>query len=400
MRDRLAGVNCGKDSVTPRAYPVSKRQKLHENKAKAMVQHISDRVMVAGQSVERTTLSGLKSASAKSGVSFQYLLAKAAQESSLKADATADTSSATGLFQFTKGTWLDMMKRYGAQYGYGELAKNILTGAGGKSQVQDAAAETKILALREDPEASALMAAQYARDNAASLHETLGRGVDGPDLYLAHFLGATGAGLLLGADKDNPDKPAADFMPAAAKANRSVFFDHDGKARSAADVVKLVRDRFAAQMDRFAGTAKQVGAVETASADPVRAMPAVAALAALPQSRSPMINPLDLKGGAASSDPNKMMQSWFVMEQLAKLIALKPMAMGEAADPFKDNSVSSGGFQGGDWGAAMSKAFGRNLPADSPMAAIAKPLNHAARAYDAVKGQVAALLGNPKRKDT
>ena len=367
-----------------------------------MVQHISDQVMVAGQAVDRTTLSGLKNASAKSGVSFQYLLAKAAQESSLKTDATADNSSATGLFQFTKGTWLEMMKRYGAQYGYGDLAKKILTVAGGKTQVQDPAAEDKILALREDPEASALMAAQYARDNAASLHETLGRGVDAPDLYLAHFLGATGAGLLLGADKDDPDKAAASLMPAAAKANRSVFFDHDGKARSASDVVKLVRDRFAAQMDRFAGTAKQVGAKEIASVNPVQAMPAVAAIAAIPQGRSPVINPFDLKtfdfkGGASSGDPSRMMQSFYVMEQLAKLIAAKPMAMSEAPDSYLDNSVSSGGFQGNDWASAMSTAFSRDLPA----AAVApKPVNHAARAYDAVKAQVAALIGSPKRKDT
>ena len=68
------------------------------------------------------------------------------------------------------------------------------------------------------------MAAQYARDNATALHETLGRGVDAPDLYLAHFLGATGAGLLLGAAKDEPDKAAASLMPAAAKANPSVFY--------------------------------------------------------------------------------------------------------------------------------------------------------------------------------
>lgn len=243
------------------------------------------------------------------------------------------------------------------------------------------------------------MAAQYARDNAASLHEALGRGVDGPDLYLAHFLGATGAGLLLGADKTDPDRPAANLMSAAAEANRSVFYEHDGKARSASDVVKLVRDRFAAQMDRFAGTAKQVGAADTASADPVQAMSAVAAIAALPQGRSPMINPLDLKSGAASGDPNKMMQSWFVMEQLAKLIALKPMAMTESADSFKDNSVSSGGFQGNDWASDMSSAFSRNLPAGLPVT-VAKPMNHAARAYDAVKGQIAALISNPHREDT
>lgn len=42
-----------------------------------------DMVNVAGQTVDRATLTGLQKASQKSGVSFQYLVAKAAQESSL-----------------------------------------------------------------------------------------------------------------------------------------------------------------------------------------------------------------------------------------------------------------------------------------------------------------------------
>ena len=88
-----------------------------------MTREITDLLKIAGQSVERSTINGLKVASAKSGVSFQYLVAKAAQESGLKTDAQAATSSAVGLFQFTRSTWLDMLKHYGAQYGYGELAQ-------------------------------------------------------------------------------------------------------------------------------------------------------------------------------------------------------------------------------------------------------------------------------------
>lgn len=358
-----------------------------------MVHPLNDRITVAGQAIDRSTLNGLKTASAKTGVSFQYLLAKAAQESSLKTDAVADTSTAAGLFQFTKGTWLEMMKRYGAQYGYGDLVKKILTGASGKIQVADAATEDKILALREDPEASALMAAGYARDNAAALHENLGRGVDAPDLYLAHFLGATGASLLLAADKDDPDKTAASLMPAAAKANRGVFYTAEGKARTAGEVVELVRARFGAQMQRYAGAARQAGLPETATVEPVKPLPAVAVLR---KDSSPAIDPTNLKAGLASGDPNKMMQSWFVMEQLAQLIAAKPMAMSEASDPFLDNTVSSGGFQGKDWAAAMSSSFSRDLPA--PAAAV-KPQTHAARAYDAVKSQVASLLGQSRKRD-
>src|SRR3954471_16547707 len=111
-----------------------------------MVQNVADVVKIAGHNVERSTLTGLQNASQKSGVSFQYLVAKAAQESSLKTDAQADTSSAAGLFQFTRGTWLDMVKRFGPQYGYGDLAQKILLGGDGKATVQDRPTEQRILA--------------------------------------------------------------------------------------------------------------------------------------------------------------------------------------------------------------------------------------------------------------
>src|SRR5688572_14505019 len=110
-----------------------------------MVQNVADLVKVAGQTVERSTLAGLKVASAKSGVSFQYLVAKAAQESSLDPEAQATTSSAAGLFQFTRGTWLEMMQRYGSQYGYGDLAETISRTDAGKVTVKDAAAERRVL---------------------------------------------------------------------------------------------------------------------------------------------------------------------------------------------------------------------------------------------------------------
>ena len=105
-----------------------------------------DMVNVAGQTVDRATLTGLQKASQKSGVSFQYLVAKAAQESSLQTDAQADTSSAAGLFQFTRGTWLDMMKKYGALYSYGELAQKISINDDGKAVVRDAGARQRLMA--------------------------------------------------------------------------------------------------------------------------------------------------------------------------------------------------------------------------------------------------------------
>ena len=52
----------------------------------------------------------LNAAGDRSGVDFDYLLQTAMRESSLNPTAKAQTSSATGLFQFLESTWLQVMK--------------------------------------------------------------------------------------------------------------------------------------------------------------------------------------------------------------------------------------------------------------------------------------------------
>lgn len=365
-----------------------------------MVTPVSNLVNVAGQNVDRATLTGLQNASAKSGVSFQYLVAKAAQESSLKTDAEATTSSATGLFQFTRGTWLDMMKKYGALYGYGDLTQKISTGSDGKTVVTDPAAEKKLMSLRGNAEASALMAAEYARDNATTLHETLGRGVDAPDLYLAHFLGASGAGQLINAASSDPKTSAASILPAAAKANPSVFYTAEGRARSVADVVKLIRERFSGQMDRYADVAAAMtGENGEQTVAPERAAP-------LPTQFSDVRGALT-KVDTTRADVSKSMMSHFMMEELAKLIATKPMAMsdgsedGEEAD---ENTLSSNGLQGADWAAAMSRAVTKNgspTPDQDMMErTIAKGrAGEAKRTYDMLNAVPAVPFVAPRRED-
>lgn len=322
-----------------------------------MVQPLNDLVKIAGQSVERSTLSGLKVASAKSGVSFQYLVAKAAQESSLNPEAQASTSSASGLFQFTRGTWLDMMHRYGSQYGYGDLANKISVTDSGKAVVKDAQVERRLLDLREDPEASGLMAAAYAQDNAAALEDSLGRLPDSADLYLAHFLGASGAGMLLNAAQENPNAPAANVLPAAAKANRAIFYTPGGAARSTADVVALVRERFTTQLDRFADAAEPavpMQAPETAVAEAPRAKSRAASA-----SFATAMNRMAAKDGTT-----KKMVQMMVLEEMAKLIATQPMRMSDDEENEEDifgQKMTAAGFQGQDFAAALMKS--QNEPA-------------------------------------
>ncbi len=345
-----------------------------------MVQNVSDFVKIAGHTVERATLSGLKSASAKSGVSFQYLVAKAAQESSLKTDAMAKTSSAKGLFQFTQGTWLDMMDRFGERYGYGDLAAKISVGTDGKATVDDPIAKRRILDMRKDPEASALMAAEYALGNAQSLHNTLGRDPDAADLYLAHFLGASGSSRLLTAAADSPGASAASLLPAAANANTSVFYTPDGRARTVAEVAELVRGRFSDQMDRY----QDVASTWT---DQGATLPATQRTPA--RTSNTDFNALDFKGNMSGSNTYATAVSWVVLEEMAKLIASSPMNMFDSGenddesdkDPY---ATSSPGFQGQDFASALMQSVrASETSPNDPRRAPSPDHQRSAAAYEA-----------------
>jgi hypothetical protein len=136
-------------------------------------------------------------------------------ESNFRSDAHAGTSSAAGYFQFTGGTWRTMLNKYGAKYGI--------------------SMDTSPL----DPRANALMGAEFLRENQQTLTRRLGRPVTDTELYLAHFLGAGGATGLLKAPND---ANAAALFPAAASANKSIFYGPNG-ARSVAEVIALMNQK-------------------------------------------------------------------------------------------------------------------------------------------------------------
>lgn len=180
-------------------------------------------------------------ASAATGVDFDYLLAQAKIESNLDSNARARTSSASGLYQFISSTWLETLDRHGRTHGFG-WAEAAIVEQGGRATVGDPGLRAQIMALRFDPDASSLMAAELARDNAGELRGFLGREPDHAELYLAHFLGAGGAKSFLGALQDNPLAPAAALFPQPAEANPSIFYQ-GGRARSVGEVMDLVRGK-------------------------------------------------------------------------------------------------------------------------------------------------------------
>ncbi len=203
----------------------------------------------------------IASASASTGVDFQYLYKQAGIESGYNANAQASTSSASGLYQFTNQTWLGVLKAHGAEHGLSWAANAITRDANGHYSVSDDTTKQQILALRQSPETSAAMAGEYASDNKDILQAKLGRETNSTDLYMAHFLGPAGATRFLKAKDADPDQAAASVMPAAARANKWVFYDKAGNPRSLADVYA----RFAARFDQAAPAATGSSTVRMAS---------------------------------------------------------------------------------------------------------------------------------------
>ena len=186
----------------------------------------------------------IQKAAAVTGTSFHYLLATAKVESNLDPNAAAATSSAGGLFQFIEQTWLQTLKEAGPALGYERHAARIVQDESGLFSVADPAARAEILDLRRDPVANALMAGAFTQSNAAFLKERLGRKPTDGELYIAHFMGASGAARLIGEASSNPKSSAAALFPNAARANRSIFFDRSGKARNFADVAGVLAGKF------------------------------------------------------------------------------------------------------------------------------------------------------------
>jgi len=178
----------------------------------------------------------LHQAARATGADFQYLLDTATRESGLKTQAKSGTSSASGLFQFVDQTWMGLVKKYGAQYGLGAYSAAISKGADGRFKADNPAEQKAIIALKNDPRTSALMAGHYASDSRDRLEDRLGRDVGNGELYAAHFLGAGSASRLIQLNGSNPNASAAAAFPQAANANRSVFYHTDGSAKSVREV--------------------------------------------------------------------------------------------------------------------------------------------------------------------
>src|SRR6202521_1945748 len=206
----------------------------------------SNATATAGVDPSRVRIAGaIKQAASTTGTSFQYLLATAKMESNFNPTAGASTSSARGLFQFIDQTWLGTVKEAGTPLGYGKYADAISKTDSGSYSVSDPAARNAILKLRDDPAAASSMAAVLTQSNSFKLTGKLGRRPTDGELYMAHFMGVGGAAKLISNAEDNPQASGARLFPNAAAANRSIFYDRTGRARSVSEVYSVLSARYA-----------------------------------------------------------------------------------------------------------------------------------------------------------
>lgn len=207
------------------------------------------------------------------GVNPEHLKTVIAIESSFDPNAKAKTSSAAGLGQHVSGTWNELIGKYGSKYGLSSDASPF------------------------DPMASSLMTAEYIKQNT----KALGGNASATDIYMAHFLGAEGAKKFL---SSSPDEIAATVLPSAAKANKSIFYDSTGKARTISEVYSLMSEKVKTKL-------KSLGvAVSNVSSKVFDNTKKILTEQKPVQNTEPTKTTPDIKSNKPSQDPNIMTASY------------------------------------------------------------------------------------------
>ena len=182
-------------------------------------------------------------ASAVTGVDKNKLAALIGVESTFNPNAGNKRGSATGLGQFTKDTWDEMVKKYGKQYGIDANTSPT------------------------DPRANAIMTGLYYKQNEASMLKYKDK-VTEADIYSGHMLGPTGSYNL---HKMNGTDYPATSMRKAAKDNPEIFY-HNGdpsRPRTKDEIMALYESKIAnvKSTHGIGSTTATATAVATAATD-------------------------------------------------------------------------------------------------------------------------------------
>jgi len=290
-----------------------------ERGTKDMSVDTTNATAAAGVDPTRLKIAGsIKQAASSTGASFEYLLTTAKMESNFNPKAGASTSSAHGLFQFIDQTWLGTVKEAGSQLGYGKYADAISKDSSGGYSVSDPTARAAIMKLRDDPDAASSMAGVLSQSNSFKLTGKIGRRPSDAELYMAHFMGVGGAAKLISNAEDNPQASAARMFPNAAAANRSIFYDRSGQARSVSDVYSVLSSRYAGAANSsdartafaaLGGDPQKGIALASAVPTPALSIDNAAYLSSFPDSRA--VTPVSATSQTASAQPDPIFRSLF-----------------------------------------------------------------------------------------
>lgn len=148
-------------------------------------------------------------------------------ESGLRPDVKNARSSATGLYQFTSGTWNEVLTKYGPQHGIPE----------GTSP--------------KDPAANAILGAAYLSENRDNFKSNYGRDPELTDLYMGHFLGQSGRKKFIDGMQQDPNAPAVNFAsPRQVRANPEIFKREDGSYATLQEVYTKFSNKLGAVQDK------------------------------------------------------------------------------------------------------------------------------------------------------
>ena len=102
-----------------------------------------------------------------------------------------------------------------------------------------------IMKLRNDPEAASAMAAVLTQSNSFKLTGKIGRRPTDGELYMAHFMGAGGAGKLISNAENNPNASGARIVSQRRRGQPLDLLRQHGRARSVSEVYSVLNARYA-----------------------------------------------------------------------------------------------------------------------------------------------------------
>ncbi|WP_152562907.1 hypothetical protein [Serratia sp. Ag1] len=150
----------------------------------------------------------LTEAAKSAGVDPEIIVRMAYFESRFRTNVGPSTSTAYGLGQFTKGTWLDVLRKHGEKYGIKNAAQLTMAQA---------------LAYRDDARLQAAMLAEFTQDNIKRV-QGLGRKGNIADVYSLHNLGSGGGPKFLKALMENPNAKVSSVLSQKVIKNNSILY--------------------------------------------------------------------------------------------------------------------------------------------------------------------------------